>query len=78
METEDFLRVINECDFIREDIVEIKDQIQLTKAENSKITRAVSNIEKAQKILTELFPMIQSLDHDVRADLEAELAELYC
>jgi hypothetical protein len=75
METEDFLRVINEFDFIRDDIDEIKGGIELTKNETHKMSQAVENIEKAKKILVELFPSIKSLDVDMRDDLEDELLD---
>ena len=75
METQDFLRVINELDFILDDIDEISGQLDLTKGENSKIYRAISGIEKSKKILVELFPNIKSLDYDVREDLAAELMD---
>jgi hypothetical protein len=76
MEAEDFYRVISEFDFICDDIDEIKERIDLTKSENSKLSQAISNIEKARKILTELFPNIKSLGEDVREDLQAEFADL--
>jgi flagellin-specific chaperone FliS len=76
METDDFLRVINEFDFIRDDIDEIKAQVELTKSEDKKMLRAVENIEKAKNILIELFPSIKSLDTDMREDLEGELMDL--
>ena len=76
METDDFLRVINEFDFIRDDIDEIKAQIDLTKTEDKKMLLAVENIEKAKNILIELFPSIKSLDTDMREDLQGELMEL--
>jgi hypothetical protein len=76
METDDFLRVINEFDFIRDDIDEIKTQVELTKSEDKKMWRAVDNIEKAKNILIELFPAIKSLDTDMREDLEGELMDL--
>ena len=76
METDDFLRVINEFDFIREDIDEIKAQVDLTKSEDKKMLLAVENIEKAKNILIELFPSIKSLDNDMREDLQGELMEL--
>ena len=76
METDDFLRVINEFDFIRDDIDEIKAQIDLTKSEDKKMLLAVENIEKAKNILIELFPNIKSLDMDMREDLQGELMEL--
>ena len=76
METDDFLRVINEFDFIRDDIDEIKAQIDLTKSEDKKMLLAVENIEKAKNILIELFPSIKSLDTDMREDLQGELMEL--
>ena len=76
METDDFLRVINEFDFIRDDIDEIKTQVELTKSEGKKMWRAVENIEKAKNILIELFPTIKSLDTDMREDLEGELVDL--
>jgi hypothetical protein len=76
METDDFLRVINEFDFIRDDIDEIKAHINLTKSEDKKMLLAVENIEKAKNILIELFPSIESLDTDMREDLEGELMDL--
>ena len=75
METQDFLRVINELDFILDDIDEISGQLDLTKTENNKIYRAISGIEKSKKILVELFPSIKSLDYEVREDLTAELMD---
>lgn len=75
METEDFLRVINEIDFICEDIDEIKVQLDLTKSEDNKILQAIENVEKAKKILVELFPNIKSLDMDVREDLVSGLMD---
>jgi len=77
METQDFLRVINELDFILDDIDEISGQLDLTKTENNKIYRAISGIEKSKKILVELFPNIKSLDYEVREDLTAELMDNY-
>ena len=76
MQAEDFFRVISEVDFICDDIDEIKDQINLTKSENNKISQAISSIEKARSILTDLFPNIKSLTEDVRADLESEFADI--
>jgi len=76
MEAEDFYRVISEFDFICDDIDEIKTRIDLTKSENNKISQAVSSIERARKILTELFPNIKSLSEDVREDLQAEFADI--
>jgi uncharacterized protein Yka (UPF0111/DUF47 family) len=77
METQDFLRVINELDFILDDIDEISGQLDLTKAENNKIYQAVNSIEKSKKILVELFPNIKSLDYELREDLSAELMDSY-
>ena len=76
MEIDDFLRVINEFDFIRDDIEEIKAQVELTKSEDKKMLLAVDKIEKAKSILIELFPSIKSLDIDMREDLEGELMDL--
>ena len=76
METEDFLRVINEFDFICDDIDEIRGQVDLTKSENNKISEAVESIQKAKQILVALFPSLKSLDLDIREDLEAELMDL--
>ena len=75
METQDFLRVINELDFILDDIDEISGKLDLTKAENGKMFQAINGIEKSKKILANLFPSIKSLDYDVREDLAAELTE---
>jgi hypothetical protein len=76
MEAEDFYRVISEVDFICDDIDEIKDHINLTKIEDQKISQAILSIEKAKKILTDLFPNIKSLNEDVREDLEEEFADM--
>jgi hypothetical protein len=76
MEIEDFLRVINEFDFICDDIDEVRGQIDLTKSENNKISQAVENIEKAKQILVGLFPSLKCLDENIREDLEAELMDL--
>ena len=75
MEAQDFLRVINELEFILDDIDEISGQLDLTKTENNRMFRAISSIEKSKQILVELFPSIKSLEYDVREDLTAELAE---
>ena len=75
MEAQDFLRVINELEFILDDIDEISGQLDLTKAENNKMFRAISSIEKSKEILVDLFPNIKSLEYDVREDLSAELTE---
>ena len=76
MESEDFFRVITEFEFICEDIGEIKDQIELTTSEDNQISQAITNIENAKKILTDLFPKIESLNSDVRDDLAAEFADI--
>lgn len=76
METQDFLRVINELDFILDDIDEISGNLDLTRAEKNKISQAIGSIEKSKKILIDLFPNIRSLDYDVREDLTAELMDI--
>jgi uncharacterized protein Yka (UPF0111/DUF47 family) len=75
METQDFLRVISELDFILDDIDEISAQLDLTKSENNKMFQAINSIEKSKQILVGLFPNIKSLDYDVREDLTTELAD---
>jgi hypothetical protein len=76
MESEDFYRVISEFDFICDDIGEIKDSINLTKSEDQKISQVIDSLEKAKKILTDLFPSIKSLNEDVREDLVEEFADM--
>ena len=76
MEAEDFFRVISEFEFICDDIDEMKERLDLTLSEDQKISQAIISIEKARKILTELFPNIKSLSNDVREDLEAEFADM--
>jgi hypothetical protein len=76
MEAEDFYRLVSEVDFICDDIDEIKDHINLTKAEDKKISQAILSLEKAKKILTDLFPNIKSLNEDMREDLEEEFANM--
>ena len=75
MEAQDFLRVINELEFILDDIDDISGQLDLTKAENNKMFRAISSIEKSKEILVDLFPNIKSLEYDVREDLTSELSD---
>ncbi len=77
MQAQEFFRVISEVEFICDDIDEIKERMDLTKSENRRISQAITSIEKAKKILTELFPNIKSLNNDVREDLEAEFADMY-
>ena len=77
METQDFLRVISELDFILDDIDEIAGKLELTKSEHNKISQAINSIEKSKKILVDLFPIIKSLEYDVREDLSAELMDSY-
>jgi hypothetical protein len=76
MEAEDFFRVISEFEFICDDIDEIKEQLELTRSENQKMSQAIDNIEIARNILTQLFPNIKSLKRDVREDLKAEFADM--
>ena len=76
MQSEDFFRVISEVEFICDDIDEIKERIDLTKSENHKISQAITSIEKARKILTELFPNIKSLNNEIREDLAAEYVDV--
>ena len=76
MQAEDFFRVISELEFICDDIDEIKERIDLTKSEDHKISQAIGSLDKARKILTDLFPNIKSLNEDVREDLEAEFADM--
>ena len=76
MEAEDFFRVISEFEFICDDIGEIKERLELTRTEDQKISQAITSIEKARNILTQLFPNIKSLKSDVREDLAAEFADM--
>ena len=76
MESEDFCRVITEFEFICEDIGEIKEQIDLTTSEIQKISQAITSVENAKKILTELFPKIESLNNDLREDLTSEFVDM--
>jgi hypothetical protein len=76
MQAEDFFRVISEFEFICDDIDEIKERIDLTKSEDLKISQAIGSLEKARKILTDLFPNIKSLTEDVREDLAEEFADM--
>ena len=76
MQAEDFIRVISEVEFICEDINELKERVDLTKSEYRKVTQAITSIENARKILTELFPTIKSLNSDIREDLAAEYADV--
>ena len=76
MEAEDFFRVISEFEFICDDNGEIKERLELTRTEDQKISQAITSIEKARNILTQLFPNIKSLKSDVREDLEAEFADI--
>jgi hypothetical protein len=76
MKVDEFLNVINECDVLRDDIDDIRERVELTRAENGKFDQAVSHLDKTKSILTNLFPEIKSLDEGVREDLRAELGEI--
>jgi hypothetical protein len=69
------LNVINECDVLRDDIDDVRGRVQLTRAEGNKLDQAVSHVDRAKSILSDLFPGIKSLGEDVREDLQAELGE---
>ena len=76
MDAETFLRLINEIDFVLDDIAELKVQLHLSKSEANRLSRAVAKIEESKDMLRQLFPAIQSLDESVREELESELAEI--
>ena len=76
MDAETFLRLINEIDFVLDDIAELKVQLHLTRSETNRLSRAVAKIEESKDMLRQLFPAIQSLDESVREELESELAEI--
>jgi DNA repair exonuclease SbcCD ATPase subunit len=76
MDAETFLRLINEIDFVLDDIAELKDKLHLTKSESNRLSRAVAKIEESKNMLRQLFPAIQSLNDSVREELESELAEI--
>lgn len=76
MHTEDLLRVINEVDFVRDDIDEIKDHLQLNDAESERLSLAISSLDTARTILADLFPSIGSLSDEVRDELSAELGQM--
>ena len=76
MHTEDLLRVISDVDFIRDDIDDISDQLQLTNPESKQLAQAVSSLEAAKSILVDLLPNIRSLSSAVREELSEELAEI--
>ncbi len=76
MEAETFLRLINEIDFVLDDIAELRSRLHLTKSENSRLFRAMGKIEESRDMLRQLFPAIQSLNDNVREELESELDEI--
>ena len=76
MHTEDLLRVINDVDFIRDDIDDIREQLQLTNPESKQFEQAVTSLDAAKSILVDLLPNIRSLSAAVREELSAELAEI--
>ena len=76
MHTEDLLRVISDVDFIRDDIDDISEQLQLTSPESKQLAKAVSSLEAAKSILVDLLPNIRSLSSAVREELSEELAEI--
>jgi hypothetical protein len=76
MHTEDLLRVISDVDFIRDDIDDIREQLQLTHPESKQLAQAVSSLEAAKSILVDLLPNIRSLSSAVREELSEELAEI--
>ena len=76
MHTEDLLRVINDVDFIRDDIDDIREQLRLTNPESKQLEQAVSSLDAAKSILVDLLPNIRSLSAAAREELSAELAEI--
>jgi hypothetical protein len=76
MHTEDLLRVISDVDFVRDDIDDIREQLQLTDPESAQLARAVSSLEAAKSILVDLIPKIRSLSAAAREELAEELADI--
>ena len=76
MHTEDLLRVISDVDFIRDDIDDIREQLQLTNPESKQLEQAVSSLDAAKSILVDLLPNIRSLSAAAREELSAALAEI--
>jgi hypothetical protein len=76
MHTEDLLRVISDVDFVRDDIDDIREQLQLTDPESRQLARAVDSIETAKSILVDLIPKIRSLSTAAREELSEELADI--
>ena len=76
MNSEDLLRVISDVDFIRDDIDDIREQLQLTNPESKQLEQAVSSLDTAKSILVDLLPNIRSLNAAIREELSAELAEI--
>ena len=74
MDTEDFVRIVNDLDFILEDIDDLTRPLDLTQNEKRQLTNAGTQIENARDLLMKLFPEIRSLDPDTREDLLAEFA----
>jgi hypothetical protein len=74
MDTEDFVRIADDLEFILEDIDDLTQPLDLTPREKHRLAEAGTHIENARAILVNLFPAIRSLDPDTRADLKAEFA----
>jgi hypothetical protein len=75
MQVEDFLNVVGECDVLRDDIDDIRTRVQLTRGEGSQLDKALTHVDKAKSILSELLPGIKSLDEETREELQNELGE---
>jgi hypothetical protein len=76
MHVEAFLNVISECDILRDDIDDIRQRVQLTQIESTKLGKALSCVDRVKSILSDLFPKIKSLGVDVREELQAQLGEI--
>jgi hypothetical protein len=62
METQDFLRVINELDFILDDIDEISGQLDLTKTENSKMYQASGQLDLTKTENSKMYQAISGIE----------------
>lgn len=73
MQVDDFIRVVDDLEFILEDLDELTAPISLSNGENNKLKSATACIESAKKTLSELFSSIKSLESDLRENLRDQL-----
>ena len=69
---DDFMDATSHIGFALDKIEELESSVDLTEEEGNKIEQARTMIDEAKSMLSELFPIIKSLDSETRQQLKNE------